>query len=247
MGNINLKSYKDIDQVKLDKTKINYLFYKDIYKLFKGYKCLKCLQEGFVDYERDPETSNLFIIFECYNSHKERKLFENFINENYMINLGNIIVYDFVPSKYRKKKIEKKDQKYTDIKDEYLILCIKCRKGFLVTKDMLKDVKHKHEIYQYNVASDIYENLGKKSIEYGFIEDEDLNKIRNKVSEEEKYLKEIKELYKKREWSYYKFEPFLNINMLEKEIKFIREIFDYSDKMNNGEKFNYFNLLNLYN
>ena len=108
MGNINLKSNKDIDQVKLDKTKINYLFYKDIYKLFKGYKCLKCLQEGFVDYERDPETSNLFIIFECYNSHKERKLFDYFINENYMINLGNIIVYDFVPSKYRKKKLKKK-------------------------------------------------------------------------------------------------------------------------------------------
>lgn len=32
--------------------------------------------------------------------------------------------------------------------------------------------------------------------------------------------------------------------MLKKEIKFISEIFGYSDKMNNEEKFNYFNLLN---
>lgn len=104
-----------------------------------------------------------------------------------------IYIYYFVRSKYRKNKIGKKGQKYTDIKNEYLILCLKCRKILLVIKDMLKDVKHKHEIYQYNVASDIYENLGKKSIEYGFIEDENLNKIKNKISEKEKYLKDIKE------------------------------------------------------
>ena len=193
-SNIDFRKYSDIDQVKIDpkKIKTNTYCLSNLYQYFKDYTCLTCHQNGIFDYERDKQTSELYIIFECYNSHKIKAKLQNYLKSNIKLEkLKKMTVYDLIPEKMRN------DKHRVSILKEYVKICFECQKAFIIIDDWTNSINHRHPMDTYNIVPG---NNGFHLIQqrYGNLKKVDLIKIERKISEERKYYEKIKEILVKR-------------------------------------------------
>ena len=148
-SNIDFRKYSDIDQVKIDpkKIKTNTYCLSILYQYFKDYTCLTCHQNGIFDYERDKQTSELYIIFECYNSHKIKAKLQDYLKSNIKLEkLKKMTVYDLIPDKMRN------DKHRESILKEFVKICFECQKAFIIIDDWTNSINHRHPMETYNIV-----------------------------------------------------------------------------------------------
>jgi len=240
-SNIDFRKYSDIDQVKIDpkKIKTNTYCLSILYQYFKDYTCLTCHQNGIFDYERDKQTSELYIIFECYNSHKIKAKLQDYLKSNIKLEkLKKMTVYDLIPDKMRN------DKHRESILKEFVKICFECQKAFIIIDDWTNSINHRHPMETYNIVPG---NNGFRIIQqrYGNLKKVDLIKIERKISEERKYYENIKEILVKRNLEK-EFQSYLT--QLKMEIDFIVNIYKFSIQPSlnyRGEKLYFFNLYNM--
>ena len=239
-SNIDFRKYSDIDQVKINPKKIKSSYCLSVlYKYYKDYTCLTCHQNGIFDYERDKQTSELYIIFECYNSHKIKAKLPEYLKSNVKLEkLKKMTVYDLIPDKMRN---DKNREKYLE---EYVKICFECQKAFIIIDDWTNAINHRHPMEYYNIIPGYYD-LKIKEEKYGKLKKVDLIKIERKISEERKYYEKIKDILVKRNLDR-EFQSYLT--QLSMEVDFIKNIYNFSINGRQsyiGEKFYFFNLYNM--
>ena len=239
-SNIDYRQYSDIEHVEINPKKIKTNTHLSVLdKFYKDYTCLTCHQNGIFDFERDKQTSELYIIFECYNSHKIKTKLPDYLKSNVKLEkLKNITVYDLIPDKMRN------DKNRENFLKEYVKICFECQKAFIIIDDWENGINHRHPMEYYNIIPGYYDI---KIIEqrYGILKKVDLIKIERKISEERKYYEKIKDILVKRNLDK-EFQSYLT--QLSMEIDFINNIYNWSIKGRHcyiGEKFYFFNIYNM--